>query len=169
MVRPIKRNVAGVFGADLYLKKLNALKDAESTVVPRVIAKTTLLGHREIVKIITNEIEPHKAKRRGKVGVFTDLVDTGFYRQGWQTDVSTPGVGKLFTNVAYSPILEFGFDGVVDVREHTRRLPTKAVKVKGHKRKMKRRAYYVLRRTKARMRSLLIKIARDELERVTNG
>ena len=65
------------------------------------------------------------------------LVDTGFYKNSWVVDLSQPFVGILSTNCAYALVLELGFDGVEQVKAHSR----KGRPVRAHQRKVKRTGY----------------------------
>lgn len=80
--------------------------------IGKLVTETTLEAHEAIVDKITNDIRPHSGlSRTPPVATVTDLVDTGFYRQSWQTSFPSSMKGKVSTNADYALALEFGEAG----------------------------------------------------------
>lgn len=148
-------------GLGQHLKKLKSMQ-ATASEMDGVLGATALLVQGEIQRIITSEIAPHS--RRGQV--VTDLVDTGFLRQNWQTTQLGALRWQVATNTQYAPILEYGYKGDVTVRPHTRKTKRGgSAKVKGHKRKVNRRGYFFVRRAKAKAPELLKERVLDLIKR----
>lgn len=119
------------------IRMANRLAKIRPEEFQRVVAETTFQAQGEIVADVT---------RKG-------LVDTGFYRAGWQASLPGPMQGKVATNVEYALALEYGFDGEVTVPSHQRKSSTgKVYTVRSHTRKMKMKPQYVARDTARKMR-----------------
>lgn len=66
-------------------------------------------------------------------------VRTGTLRRSIKSRVEESGTkmtGIVYTNVEYAPVHEFGFSGVVTVKEHLRRIADKSFNVRSHSRRM---------------------------------
>ena len=97
------------------------------------------------------------------------LVDTGTYKRGFVTrNTGDPKVGIIATNVAYALVLEYGLNGDVQIRQHTRKgKGGKRYTVSAHKRRMVRPAYLVVTSQLPVIRRLFAEAIRRQLAKVS--
>lgn len=97
------------------LAKIGQLGEQE---IQKAIAATTKLTHEVVIDQIS-DVRPHN--RRGET--VTDLVDTGAYRQSWQSKEERLK-GTVYTNNDYALALEYGtenMEGFGVVRDSARK------------------------------------------------
>lgn len=114
-------------GMDKLLTALRAMQNSDEA-IQRAVVTTTLQAVERLSDYITE----------------LKLIDTGAYRRSITADFPAPLTGRVGTNIEYAMVLEFGFNGSVNVRQHKRKTKSgKSASVKRHSRKMVRPGYLV--------------------------
>lgn len=106
---------------------------------------------------------------QAKINVRGDnLIDTGrllnSIRYEFFTEKNIPGVRIGSFGVPYAAVHEFGYNGVMKIRQHTRRTKSGSTTVKAHERFRRVRESAYLRRAVRKHRNLVVDVLREALQ-----
>lgn len=95
------------------------------------------------------------------------LVDTGAYKRGFNDIPATAGVAYIITMVAYALVIEYGMNGDVQVKEHSRKTKGgKVALVKSHRRRMVRPAYLIVTSVLPDIRKDMSRVFRRKIKEI---
>lgn len=155
-------------GKEDLIKQVRAMGAQGRAAAQRATIRATFFAQETIVDKITRDIAPHSgASRKPPEDLVTDLVDTGRLRSSWTTAFPNDLTGIVSSNVEYAPILEYGFNGTIQVPASTRFWADGTTyPVKAHTRKVVRPGFFFLRSSKAAVVPFLNKVLAEELGKI---
>jgi hypothetical protein len=145
-----------VTGRGDLVKAANDLKIQGLRAMQNAIHRSTMFAHETLIDRMTA----------------LDLVDTGFARGSWVVSFPAPNIGRITSNCAYMNMLEYGWNGPMDVKAHTREaghtwFSGERINVRAHTRMVHRPGNYFIRYTKRKTVTYFNKVLAEELARIT--